>query len=72
MINAIEGHNVAEGIIIGMIKSGISPRSIITGLHNASVHGKLFDAAGWDTSDDQLKEWLDGLSKLAKYIEELN
>lgn len=63
--------NVAENVVRGLIKSGVTPQELFVGIHNAFCHGEIFEECDIECSDGQLGELfehIDALSKIAKKL----
>lgn len=49
-----------EGFFTSIIDNGMNPRLILTALHNVCVHGEKLEKAGWNVTNENLKQLFDG------------
>ena len=71
--DAIEAHDLVEHFIKMLIQQEVQPSSIMSGIHNAFVHGDILTECHLDFTEKQLEEMFqhfDGLIKIMKAIED--
>lgn len=61
--------DLVDEVVKGLLRGGISPRTLFVGIHNAFVHGEILKEADVEFTDKQLEklfEHFDDLIAVAK------
>lgn len=68
---AVETHSVVTEFMKTMIKVSENPRQVWTGIHNAFVHGDIFEDINADISDTQLTEMYKHIDAIGKILDKV-
>jgi hypothetical protein len=63
--------NVVEATIRMLIAQDVSPSEVMSGIHNAFVHGELFEEAGYNVNDKDLGKFFDGIETAQKAVKRM-
>jgi hypothetical protein len=68
----MDGAEIVEHTIKGMVKGGMTPYDIFLGIHHAMTHGDLIEENGFNISDADLKMFYSHLDPICQLMEEIS
>lgn len=63
--------DLVEATIRMLVAQSVSPLEVMSGLHNAFVHGELFEEAGYNVNDKDLGKFFDGIESAHKAVKRM-
>jgi hypothetical protein len=63
--------DIVENVVRGLLRGGISPRELFSGIHNAFAHGEILEEIGVEISDKHLEEFFEHIDKIGKIMKKL-
>ncbi len=66
----VEINEVVTDFIQSAIRLSEDPQQVLTGIHNAFVHGEIFDQIGFNITEEKLGKVFEGIEVIQKALVE--